>query len=258
MSEPTPPPPPSLPARGPEGGGWPGENEPPAPQISAFNRLWKVLVAPTETFQAIAAKPTWALALTVTMLVIVASLSLATTKIDFQESLREQMEAQGQPVPANLETGARVIKIFTLVGGVLVPPIIFLVLAALYLGLNLFGGRLRFPVSFAVLLHSGIPSLVKGLLGLPVILARSSMTLQDLQTGGLKSNLGAFAPEGMNASLKVLLTSLDVFTLWQVVLAIIGYSIAARLPRKTAAIYVLTLFLAFVLLGAGLAALRPH
>jgi hypothetical protein len=258
MSEPTPPPPPTSPARGPEGGGWPGDNEPPAPQISAFNRLWKVLVAPSETFQAIAAKPTWGLALAVTMLVVVGGLLVAMNKIDFQESVRTQLEAQGQTAPANLESAAKVVRIITMVSGILAPPILFLILAAVYLGLNLFGGKLRFPQSFSVLLHSGMPSLVKGLLGLPVILSRSSLTLQDLQMGALKSNLGAFAPEGVNASLKVVLNSLDVFTLWQVVLGIIGYSIAARVPRKTAAAYVLTLFVGFVLLFAGLAALRPH
>src|SRR6185295_5742192 len=68
-----------------------------------------------------------------------------------------EFEQQGQEMPAGAEKMAGASKIiypvFAALGSIAFP----LIVAAVFLALNLVGGRLRFPVSYSVLLHSGVP-----------------------------------------------------------------------------------------------------
>ena len=52
-----------------------------------------------------------------------------------------------------------------------------------------------------------------------------------------------------------LLTSLDVFTLWALVLSIIGYAYAANVSRTRAALAIVSLFLFGLFLSVGFAAI---
>jgi len=225
--------------------------------MSEVERLWKVVVSPVETFRAIAARPTWVLLLILSLLVTVGIWLLLVQKIDFAESMRQQFEQQGQEMPAGAEKMAGASKIiypvFAALGSIAFP----LIIAAVFLAFNLVGGRLRFPVSYSVLMHSGVPSLLKAILSLPVLLARESMTLQDAQAGILKSNLAAFAPEDTAPRLMVLLSSLDVFSIWSLVLMIVGYSVAARVSKGTAAAFVVGGWAALVLIGVFFAGFKP-
>lgn len=246
-------------ARGPAGGGWPEEAAPVSgePQMSAATRIWKVVVSPTETFRAIAARPTWVAIFVLSLLVTVGVWLLLVQKVDFAESMRQQLEQQGKEVPAGAEKFAEMSKIIYPVGAALASIVIPLIVAAIFLALNLFGGRLRYPVSFSVLLHSGIPSLLKALLSLPVLFSRESLTLQEIQGGLLKSNLAAFAPEDAGPRLLVVLGSLDVFTIWSLALMILGYSIAARVSKGAAASLVIGGWALLTLIGVLFAGLSP-
>jgi len=74
-----PPPPPE----GPEG--------PPA-KPSSFDRIIGVLMAPSETFESIAARPNWGVPLIIILVIAVVSGVLVATRVNFNDLAREAME----------------------------------------------------------------------------------------------------------------------------------------------------------------------
>lgn len=250
---------PRTPPRGPSGGGWPEErtSDPEAPKMSAAERIWKVVISPTEVFRAIAARPTWGLVLVVSLIVSLGVLFPQLQKVDFVEGMRQQLAAQGKEMPSGAEKYAEISK-YAYPGIATVFLLVLpLIVGAYFLVLNLLGGRLRFAASYSVVLHSYVPYLLQGLLTLPVVLSRQSLNLEEIQSGLLKSSLAAFAPEDAGPRLLVLLSSFDLFTIWCLALMILGFSVAARVSKATAATFVLGGWGAWTLTKLLLAGFSP-
>jgi hypothetical protein len=226
---------------------------------SSFGRLIGVLVAPGKTFRSIAERPTWVVPLVVLVLLLTSFTFLMLQRVDFMEAMREQMAAQGRPVPAGMDKA----------GGFMLgcqTAVVFLGSTALYFAgagffllFNLFGGRLRYKTSLSVLLHAMMPFALSCVLAVPIVLSRESISLEEVRGGGglLPSNLAVLAPEDAGPRLLALLSSVDFFTIWVLILLTIGYSIAARVSRTTAAVTVVLLWAVLVLAKVGLAGLGP-
>lgn len=230
-------------------------------QDSSFGRLIGVLFAPAKTFASIREKPTWLVPMLVLLLISAGVLVAIFQEADFGAMIQEQMAAQGRQGSAMSDEQQQMAERWgmgcvavTAIGG---PLVIWLIVAGIYMVFNLFGGELRYPVSLSVLLYGSMPAGIAGLLSIPVILARDEMSMSELQSGRfLQSNLGFLAPEGASAALTALLSAFDLFSLWGVVLLIIGYHAAARVKKGTAATVVIALWLLGVGLQVGLASLR--
>lgn len=223
---------------------------------SSFGRLIGVLVSPVKTFRSIAERPTWGVAMVVFVLCLSAMSVFMFQKVDFGEMMREQMAAQGRELPADAQGMEGFMKGCTIVTIVGAPVLFILVLAAIYLVFNLMGGQLRYPASLSVVLHAAMPGVVAALLTIPVILSRESLTVREMQGRVLKSNLAFLAPEDAGPRLVALLASFDFFTLWSLVLSIIGFHIVAKVSKTTAAVVAIGLWILTVLLGVALAGLR--
>ncbi|HEY2293300.1 MAG TPA: YIP1 family protein [Thermoanaerobaculia bacterium] len=233
---------------------------------SGFGRLIGVLVSPGKTFRSIAERPTWGVALIILLITTTAVGVLANTRIDkndLRQVVQERIEKSrgGQATPEQVEQGLAMAEKVNSVTRWLIPlfaVVIYLVVAALFFGaFHFFGGSdIPYGTSFAVTLHSFIPGLIAGLLTLPVILSREHVNLKAAQSGNLlASNLGAFAPESLGTAAKSLLSSLDLFAIWSVVLLVIGYRIAAKVSTATAATVVVVLWALYVAFKVGLAVL---
>ena len=73
-------------------------------------------------------------------------------------------------------------------------------------------------------LHAYMPALVAALLTLPLILSRTSITIKEAQGGGSWPPTSAPSlPESLGPAAQALLSSVDFFSLWTLVLLIIGY-----------------------------------
>ncbi len=222
---------------------------------SSGSRLWRVLLKPSETFAAIAERPTWGVALAVLVVASAAMTVALFSRFDMMEAMRQQLAAQHQAVPSGMEKNAGLIKGCSEGFAILLPPLLALVSAAIFLVFNLLGGTLNYRTSFAVTLHAAMPGVVRALLTIPVALSRASLTMEQAQGGLLRSNLAFLAPEGAGRPLVALLSALDLFALWQIVLLAIGYRIAAKVSRATAVTTVVVLWALLVALGVGFAAL---
>ncbi|HXU33567.1 MAG TPA: Yip1 family protein [Thermoanaerobaculia bacterium] len=225
--------------------------------IQEAGRLFRVFVAPGEVFREIREKPTWGLGFLLFWALGALSAYLLLARVDFIEVLESQFTASGRPVPPNLDQSAGMAHGCAMVFSAIGPPIICLLIAAIFLAMRLFGGDFNFRQSLAITVHGLMPRTAAALVSIPVILSRDHFSAQEMKTASfLFSNLGFLAPENAAPWLSTLLVSLDVFTLASLVLLSLGYHIAGKVPRSRAFLSVFGLWLVSVAVQVGLAAMQ--
>jgi Yip1-like protein len=232
---------------------------------SSFGRLIGVLVSPVKTFRSIAERPTWAVAFIVLALLGAAVGFLVNARTDQREMIQKQMEKFGRQMTEEqleeaverAEHPSALMRSLSIVTGLLGQAVAYLFPAFLYWVIfKLVGSEMGFKSSFSTYLHSCVPIGVAVLLTIPVILSRASVQPLDALTGGLLASSPAFLlPEGTSAAVKAVLASFDIFNLWSVVLAVLGYRIVARVSTTAAVSAAVLLFLLGMGIRVGLAAL---
>lgn len=231
---------------------------------SSLARLVGVLFSPGRTFELIRQRPTWLVALVVLVLLGTLSGYLISDRLDWEDVTREQLaQSSRQLSEEQIEQSIAFTESFApkmvIVGPLLGGPVIYLLIALLYwVLLRLLGGELTYKASFATTLHGLVPSAgVAVLLGLPVILSRGELSYDVIRTGSvLASNLGSFAPEETSTSMLALLSSVDVFSIWSLILLSIGFAVVARVSRAKAASAIVGLWAVYVLFKIGAAAIQ--
>lgn len=96
---------------------------------------------------------------------------------------------------------------------------------AIFWGNVIFGGKEKFKKVFSVVVFSAFIIAVGRMIVLPMILAKESV-LVSLSPAILVSHLGA------DSLLYVLFSKLDLFIIWEIIVAGIGFSIIYNLPRN--------------------------
>jgi hypothetical protein len=224
---------------------------------SALSRLWRVLIAPEATFRSIAARPTWALVLLVILALVGVAIYVSFDRIDAQD-LVKSMEEQGRQMPPNMtpERLAAITKWTSLGGALVFVPVLYLLTALVFwVALRMFGSDIDYRRSLSVTLHGMLPFGLASLVGIPIALAREHISMTELQSGGLvKSSLGFLVSEDTSKAVQALLTSVDLFSIWSIVLLIIGFRVVGRVARGNATAIVLVVWGIGVLLKVGLAA----
>jgi hypothetical protein len=99
-----------------------------------------------------------------------------------------------------------------------------------------------------------MPKVISGLLGIVVLLVKDPATI-DLNNL-VASNAGAFLADNSPKWLVALLTPVDLFSFWVMILMAIGYSAAA--PKKLSSVkafaWIFSLWVVYVLVRVGLTA----
>ncbi|HEX2832175.1 MAG TPA: Yip1 family protein [Thermoanaerobaculia bacterium] len=226
---------------------------------SPFQRLAGVLFAPAETFQDIARKPDFVLPLVLILVLQIIGAVTMAPKIDFGAMTRMQMEQSGRKMTeADMERaekmGAAFGKVMFYTSPIWAIAIIVIIAAILMLAFRLFGGDNNFMQSFSVTLYSWIPMALLGLVSMIVILSRESIDPMQMATL-VKSNPAFLVDMKTNPVLFSLLTSIDLFTIWTLFLLSTGFAAISRLSRVKSAVLIVGLWLAFVFVKVGFAAL---
>jgi hypothetical protein len=119
-----------------------------------------------------------------------------------------------------------------------------------------FGGKANFGNVFAVIYYAWLPAIVKVLLGVAVIYAGMAPESFNVKNYA-PTNLGAFiVPVDTNKALYWLATSLDIVTIWTLVLLSIGVATVAGVKRSSGYIAVFSWWVIIVLFSMGIAAAR--
>ncbi|MDH3402730.1 MAG: YIP1 family protein [Acidobacteriota bacterium] len=223
---------------------------------SALSRILGVLTAPERTFRAIRERPTWVVAFLVVLAITAGVGQLAQSKVDTERVIRDMLEEAGTVDQARIdEIVARQESrnpVFEGVASTAATALIPL-LCALYfwLGTRLFGGEPTFPQSLATVVHAFVPWwALKALLSVPALVSRRELSLEEASRGLLPSNLGFLLADDAPLLLRGVATALDLFTLWGLVLLVLGFAIVARVSRVASA--ALTLVIWILVLGLTL------
>ena len=137
-------------------------------------------------------------------------------------------------------------------------PIITLIIAAVIAGILLgtfnfgFGAELKFKQCMAVTLYSWLPGIIKALIAILAISigGGEGLTFQN----PVASNLSGLVDPSSHF-LYSIATSVDVFTIWTLILAGIGYSCLTRVKRGTCMVVVFGWWVAMALAGAAIGAM---
>jgi|GEM_PF-1180443 len=238
--------------------------------MTSIQRVFSVLFSPGKTFQAIAERPTWAVALIVLLIVGAVGSAVVLSKIDpaaQERMIRDQVEhrlegrgASRAEIDAATEQAVKVSEKIRPIQPViaLVFMTIFYPLVALLFwgGVTLAGGRAGFVQMFSTTLHGLMPLGLQGLISIPIALSQGSLDPKVAESGSLlASNLAVFAPEGGSAVVTALLSSVDFFSIWSIVLLIVGFSVTTRISKSASAAVVIGCWLIGIALKVGFAAL---
>ena len=209
----------------------------PQAAISPFGRVIGVFFSPKATFEDIARKPSWVLPILITTVLSVISVTALNQRMDWRAYIVQQIEKspRGDQLTADqkqqqAETGAKFTVGIVYASGFLVP-----ICFALFVGLvmwgayNLLAGAgASFSQSFSILAHAGLVGIITTPLFLLVLFLRPPGTFDP--NNPLATNLAALLPEDSAKWLLALCKSIDVFTIWTLILIAIGF--AAVNPRK--------------------------
>jgi hypothetical protein len=213
----------------------------PAPEaqgaISPFGRITGVFFSPKATFEDIVRKPSWVLPVALITLLSVAVSFAINQRINWHEFISQQIEKS--PRAANLsaeqkeqqiEGGAKFSPPFTYAIGLLGPILVVLIVALVMWGsYNLLGGAsTNFGTSMGITSHAFLTGLVSSPLFILILYLKPYGTA-DLDNP-VAANLAAVLPDDSAKWLVALCKSIDLFSIWTLILLAIGF--AATNPKK--------------------------
>ncbi len=235
-------------------------SEPVAPGAdSPLGRIAGVFFAPARTFTAIARRPGWVAPLLLSTVLSILATAVLLPRMDMEAAVREQLAARDEAVSEErIEKIVDAQKRFSglvYVWGTLAPTVIALLLAGVFwLSFKAFGWDHSYRQSLGVTSHAYLPNCLSAILLIFFTMRLDRFNPADL--GDLVRSSPAFlADRQANPVLHSLLQSLDVFSIWVLVLLVVGYSVAAKVSRGKAASIVGSLWALYVFGKAGFTAI---
>jgi len=237
----------------------------PAP-VSSVGRIFGVFFEPKTTFESIAQRPTWVLPMLVVIIVSLGSIATIGSRVGWRQVIEHQVatspraQERMQQMPPEqresmMEKQAKLAGVIGYVGVIVGTVVAELVVAALFLAVfNIISGsKMPFSTSLGVVAYSWMPYVIATLLGIVILFIKDPSTV-DVQNL-VASNPGALLSDTAPKWMVSLLTSLDLFTFWVLILQAIGYR--ATNPKKIsfgkALGAIVVIWLIFVLVKVGLA-----
>ncbi|RRJ63787.1 YIP1 family protein [Paenibacillus oralis] len=205
-----------------------------------MKNLFTVFVSPEATFKRVKESRTaWILPLIVLLVasVIVTYLQMPAMEGEMRKALQQQ-----QLDPAMVETLMATTQVTSYVSvGVMSVAMIF-VMALLLLLLNLIvRGEGKYMQFVSVASYAALPGIVGGLITGILIRVLDVQSVTDMSL-----SLGAFVAD-KSSQLYKLLSILDPFSIWSLILYVIGSAVMMQRPRKTIAIWITAVWLIFTL-----------
>lgn len=223
----------------------------PEPKPNPFARLVGVFFSPVQTFASIARKPDWIVPLVIILIISIASSIIVAQKIDFGAAVRAQLETRkdmsAEQMDRAIKLGSGVGKAFTYFSPLIAVIVYIIIAAILLLGSRLFGGEGGFKQAFATTLYAWMPEIVKSVI-LTVILAVKGFAGDPQQLATLvRSNLGFLVDLKTQPMAFALLSSVDLFAIWTLILFVIGFAAFSRLSKVRSATILVALWIVTVL-----------
>jgi hypothetical protein len=237
----------------------------PEPKPNPIQRIIGVLFSPDATMASIARRPDWVVPLVLLLITALAAGVIMAPRIDFGAATREAMEQNKDVSQDQVDKAVKITntmgKIFTYLAPVLSLIGLLVIAGVFLLAFRLFGGEGDFKQAFSVTCYSSVPSIIKSVVTLIIILAKGSIIPAQQLATLVRSNLGFLADMKTNPMAFALLSSFDIFSVWFLALMIIGFAYVSRLSKAKSAVIIISLWLVVLLLkliGPALQAMRAN
>jgi hypothetical protein len=215
------------------------------PALSFPQRLLGIFISPAETLADVARKPDFIAPLIAIVLGAVAVTETMLWKIGMERIVRVSLEQSGrasrmspEQMDQALHQGARIGGIIAHISGVVGAPIFLLVLAGLgLLIVNLiFGAQAKFKTVFSLVCYADLVGLLGALMAVAMILFGDPEHFNAQNP--VPANVGFFLnPLEVSKPLYALASSIDIFTLWLLILVAIGLAQGAERKVKPLSIF---------------------
>lgn len=213
-------------------------NEPePEPQpagMGAFSRLTGVFFEPTKTFEDIAQRPSWIVPLVVVILSALAVSFAISSHLGWDRVMRHQLEMSPRTAQMTAEQREQAIQlqvkiasVSTYAGPIIGVPLYYLIIAGILLGITaIMSAGLKFKQVYAIVCYSGLPGLISAALLIAVMFLKNPDEFN--LSNPLAFNPGAFMdPMSGSKFVYSVASSLDLFTIWTILLIATGIKAAA-------------------------------
>ena len=226
--------------------------EAPQAEMSVVGRILRVFYAPSETFEAVAEQRSvadWLLPTIIVALAIFFSTYL-TSPIYVAEAM-ERIQEQTPAEQPNVEGTGDAIRISGLIAAPVMTFVMLFIGAAIYLLIGkLLGGLLGYGQCLALVAYTSLIAILQHVVKTPLVLANETMNVQI--------GLGMFLSEEARQSFGGhLLSFIDPFVVWMIVIAGLGLSILGQIERSRAYAGVAAITLIFLSIGAFFGTLNP-
>lgn len=182
-------------------------------------RIIGIFTAPRATMEDIAANPTWIVPLII--VVLAAGIAGFFLKDVIVQNTITQMTEKNPNIPAEqLEAAGKWTRLSSYIMPVIFTPLFYVVLAAIFLfvGNTILGGEAKFKTVFSMTCWAGLITLVGSAVNIPVMISRGVME-------SAASLASLMSPEDNKTILYYLLSQIDLFTIWWLV--VLGFGMAA-------------------------------
>lgn len=227
-----------------------------------FQRIAGALSAPAETFEDIARKPDILVPLLVLLVIGFITGFIIVHYMDFNAMLAAQAEAMRAKSPgmseADLERVGKMTTAFAKVMGYVGPLLTalwYVILSGvLLLACRAMGGGGTYKQAFSATLYSQFPLAINSIILGIVAAVQKSVDPTQMATV-VKSNPAFLVEMKEHPVLFSLLSSVDLFTIWTVILLIFGFAALSRMPKAKTAGVVIFLWIVMILAKVGFAAM---
>lgn len=203
--------------------------------MNEFARLSGVFFEPGKVFADVAQRPRWIAPILISMLIGLALVYAISTHIGWEPTVRQSVmnNSRTADMPADqrekaIAAGTKVASILGWVGALLGAPLSVLIIAGVLTGLfnGLLGTELKFAQTFAITAYA---LLVRAVLSALLILLVYLKPPEEFNIQVSPFSPAAYMNRLDNPKwLMSLAGSLDLFTIWVIILLAIGFSVAAK------------------------------
>jgi hypothetical protein len=234
------------------------------PKPNSFARIFGALFSPDETFASIARRPTWVAPLLVLIVLSILSGFLLAPRVDWAAPAREAMEARRDVTPEQMDRAVRMGgamgKVIAYFGPLFLVIVMLIVAGILLLAFRMFGGEGTFGQAWAATLYANMPNVIKSIAVIVILVIRGTTQMSPMALPTLvRSNLAFLFDPKDNPMAFSLAANVDLFSIWVLVLLIIGFAHLARVSKGKSAAIVISLWIVkdlLSLIGPALQSLR--
>jgi hypothetical protein len=237
----------------------------PAP-LSQGARIIDTFIAPSKTFTDLRRSASWWapwILISIFSLVFIYAMG---KQVGFEQISKNQVAHssradQFDKLPADqqakqIQLSSKIVGFFAYGSPVLILFYVLIETLALWLTFKLVAGaETSFGQAYAISIYAGLPGIIGAVLGTISLFAGVNPEGFDINNP-VGTNLAYYLdPETTGKFLRGMASSLDVLSIWTIVLIGIGYACTSKVKRTNAILIVAAWYLAFKLLTSGLASM---